>query len=221
MGKDCLHWNDNCIRLFWEMLCLAVYYLNRDPSLYPSREEVLMDLEYIAIFLVLHVVDANPSKAVTSPSLQYDSVWPSALPGTPNIDGEPLLSPSSSPPKNDTKRKHPSMGSPLSPRSPKSQSLSPNSEAAKKNRVVRTPRSMAQYLHVVRQKIPVILKALSSEDDMGLEGIAHFTPEKNSDELPGALLDFPVSRKAIDALGLIVCGGRSRDEHVGLFLLSG
>lgn len=202
------------------MLCLAVYYLNRDPSLYPSREEVLMDLEFIAVFLIMHVVDANHSKSATSsPNVLFDSVWPGAHPGMEGGEREALLSPTSSPPKNEVKKKYPSMGSPLSPRSPKSQVLSPNSEAARKNRLVRTPRSMAQYLHSVRQKIPIILKALGSEEDH-LEGIGHFTPEKGTgdDLAPNALLDFPISRKTIDALGLIVCGGRSRDEHVSCSL---
>jgi hypothetical protein len=230
VAKDSLKWNDNCIQLFWEMLCSAVYYLNRDSQLYSDRENFCVDLEFVAIFLVLHTSDTQPSKSAVASSVGYDTAWPNPL----LQSDEPLpLSPMSSPTKS---RKFPNVGSPQSPRSPKQSpkpaspssnrgGSSPTGGAGNSKRSFfnnsRTPRSTAQYLHSVRQKIPVILRALCADLDSQfdtLQPATPHTPERGDSDsektvLP-KLVDFAVARKTIDALGLIVCGGHSRDEHV-------
>jgi hypothetical protein len=214
------------------MLCFAVYYLNRDTQLYSDRENFCVDLEFIAIFLVLHISETQPSKSAVASSAGYDTSWPNPL---LQAENEILpISPMSSPTKS---RKFPSVGSPQSPRSPK-QSPKPSSPSSRGGASPtngtnspkrsffnnsRTPRSTAQYLHSVRQKIPVILRALCSDLDGQFDTLqvaTPHTPEKDGDsdksgsQLGSGLVDFAVARKIIDALGLIVCGGHSRDEHV-------
>lgn len=158
-----MKWNDSCIQLFWEMLILATFYLNHPST--SSAKEILsapqdsasrssyyahvqngIDLEYVAIFLVLHVNDMQQRSS--SPIVAYDIIWPTnqqqgaAVPGdsTPESHLAPT-SPSSSPPsggggnsKHQQKLKYSSSSTPsvtgsMSPKSPKPVS-SPSSIAA-------------------------------------------------------------------------------------------
>lgn len=197
VAKDILRWNDNCIHLFWDMLSLGTYYLSRESALQCAREEVSMDIEYIAIFLILHISEAPavPGK-IASPSMQYDSMWPSFPAGVDPVEEEILSSagaPPSSPkpvspvasPKKDSSgapRKKP-FGSPLSPRSGQSSPTAASGSAAaalasgnspqsspKKSHATSTPNtapiSSPQYLLSVRQKIPTILKALCGDGEL-------------------------------------------------------
>lgn len=130
-------------------------------------------------------------------------------------------------------RKSPMAGSPMSPRSPKANS----SPSHKRNMAAaasgsRTPRSHAQYLHSVRQKIPLILRSLSmdQQDESTLTDLTLNTDSPGNirnmgsgdSSLSGGVqysslnptVDFTISKKTVDALGLIVCGGYSRDQAV-------
>lgn len=225
------------------MVSLSTYYISRDSSLTASREDVSLDLEYVAIFLVLHLYDSTAilatgnsvsSKAAVSPTVAYEDVWPAAQsPASPTEDPS---SPLSSPSKESARqhRKFSAMsGSPLSPRSPKANQSPANKRTISSPSAVatgaRTPRSHAQYLHSVRQKIPLILRSLSIDQ----QDESTMTDLTLSIDTPGNIrngggdgsggvqyssmnhsVDFAISRKTVDALGLIVCGGYSRDQAV-------
>ncbi|RYG64854.1 hypothetical protein EON64_13125, partial [archaeon] len=70
MAKENLKWNDYCVSLFWDMLTLAICYLHihHDNSAPSRREDTLVDIELVGIFLILHVCDATPSKPSTPPT---------------------------------------------------------------------------------------------------------------------------------------------------------
>lgn len=230
------------------MVSLSTYYISRDSSLTVNRENISLDLEYVAIFLVLHLYDntnqvSTPhahtpqSKTPVSPTVAYEDVWPTAAPTSPTDNGEPG-SPHQSPSK-DSSRAHRKMSpmasgqhnpTPISPRSPKANQspankrLTPAVSAAAK-----TPRSNAQYLHSVRQKIPLILRSLSidQQDESTLTDITLSidtpgNPRNSGGEGSGGTLyssmnhsvDFAIAKKTVDALGLIICGGYSRDQAV-------
>ena len=116
-----MKWNDSCIQLFWEMLILANFYLNQSSSSssssvkevasvgnsnrssYYANAQNGIDLEYVAIFLVLHVNDIQQRSS--SPIVAYDIIWPANQPQAATVSGESMLeahpaptSPSSSPP---------------------------------------------------------------------------------------------------------------------------
>jgi hypothetical protein len=118
----------------------------------------------------------------------------------------------------------------MSPRSPKaSQSPANKRAAATVSSGAKTPRSNAQYLHSVRQKIPLILRSLSIDQqddstmtDLTLSIDTPGNPRNGGGEGSGGQMyssmnhtvDFAISKKTVDALGLIVCGGYSRDQAV-------
>ena len=222
------------------MVSLSTYYLSRDSSLTVHRQDVSLDMEYVAIFLALHVQDSTSpsmnhpqtpqSKAVSSPTLAYEAVWPSA-PGaattptagaTADEPGSPQTSPSKD--HNRVQRKSPLSGSPMSPRSPKASQSPANKRSMAVSPQAKTPRSNAQHLHSVRQKIPLILRSLSSEhlDDtmltdltMNIDTPPHGNQAGEAQYSEGnQSSDFSISRKTLDALGLIICGGFSRDQAV-------
>eukprot|EP01038_Epipyxis_sp_PR26KG_P015941 gene15941-21631_t len=213
VAKENLKWNDSCIHLFWEMLSLATFYLNRDSFSAKNREDQTIDLEFIAIFLIMHIVETQNKQ--TSSSVGYDTIWPQ--------ENGDVLSPVSplgplSPPKDGGRsaRKSFSLGSPSSPRSPKSSPISPKRSQINNSR---QPRSTAQYLHSVRQKIPFILKALVNDDvstdynamESTLQTISR---SESFDKESNNLVEFSVSKRIVDSLGLIICGGYSRDQHI-------
>jgi hypothetical protein len=243
VAKDVLRWNDHCIHLFWDMVSLSTYYMSRESSFALNREDVSLDLEYVAIFLVLHLYDpsaapSNGSNASTSklgsPIVAYDAVWPSGPVVSPPSDSETLsLSPTQSPTKEGAARVrkfagHMS-GPSMSPRSPKANhspggkrggasSSNPMSPTA----ASRTPRSSAQYLHTVRQKIPLILRSLCMDlqDESTMTDLTLSIDVNGSGDAGYAAAapsnDFSISKKTLDALGLIICGGYSRDQSVSI-----
>lgn len=243
VAKDILRWNDNCIHLFWDMLSLGTYYLSRELALQCSREEVSMDLEHVAIFLILHINEAPvvPGKGASS-SIQYDSIWPSVPAGVDPVEEEIMstsgpgspkpTSPINSPKKSDAPRKK-GFGSPGSPRhSPTAAGHVSNSplsspKSPRKSHASSTPNtapvSSPQYLLSVRQKIPIILKALCGDGDLVTANVDLSTDElatSSYDSANGEVLtnstEFTVGKKILDALTLIICGGYSRDQSVPL-----
>lgn len=139
-----MKWNDSCIQLFWEMLLSATFYLTYSSSTakdsvsqhdipnkssHGTAAQSGIDLEYLAIFLVLHVNDVQQRSS--SPIVAYDTIWPANHQSALETDYIPT-SPSSSPPSSHNnkqqKQKHsnsiPSLTS--SPKSPKPQSSPSN-----------------------------------------------------------------------------------------------
>lgn len=190
------------------MLQLAVHYLNHD-IVGDATERNDIDLESIVIFLNLHVPEHSSTPKQPHGST-FDSVWPL------NADGEmypssPVSSPSS--PVRDAQRGHrvlSPMGSPRSPRNVSPQGLQSPKRASPSS--PRTPRISTQHLHSVRQKLSVILRMLCwcSRSD-SKEDIAQFMTEDHKDNSEGS---FPVARRVADFLGMIICGGYSRDQFV-------
>lgn len=202
IARDTLKWNDYCINLFWDLLLLALIYLNPENAVSNKKDDVSVDLECLTIFLVLHIIDQTQQKPSTPAN--YDSVWPTAG------DGElyptsPVASSPASPVKEGSRAARASASSPLSPRSPRHTATIAQPASPKRNANVsnpRTPRSSTQYLHSVRQKVPIILQILSSQ--FGSGGYDEISDQS----------EFLVCKRSVDALGLIVCGGYSRDQTV-------
>jgi hypothetical protein len=251
VAKEVLRWNDHVIHLFWDMVSLSTHYVSRDSPLAASRQNGSLDFEHVAIFLVLHLYEntpSTPSQAHTphtktpgsphTPTAAYEDVWPSAAPAMSADMAEPG-SPQTSPNRDSDRalRKTTSGTStggggpvPVSPRSPKaSQSPANKRMTPAVPASAKTPRSNAQYLHSVRQKIPMILRSLSIDQqdestlmDLTLSVDNPGNPRNGGGEGSGGTLyssmnfsvDFQISRKTVDALGLIVCGGYSRDQAV-------
>ncbi len=217
LAKETLKWNEYCIHLFWEILILAIYYLNPEIE-NGRREDISVDLECIAIFLALHIVESNSStnrhnSMTAATAASFDSIWPL------NQEGEvypssPVASPVSSPVRESNRvHRNQSPGtSPMSPRSPRS-SPQPNSPK-RGTTTARTPRGSTHYLHSVQQKIPLILKSLCGLPD------SHFDSSNGFGDVFGELNpNCQISRRVVDFLGLIICGGYSRDNTVGFSVL--
>lgn len=69
----------------------------------------------------------------------------------------------------------------------------------------------------MKQKIPLILRALCIEQQEGLDDtMTDLTMYADGGglHLPFIRTEFFVSKRAVDALGLIICGGLSRDLSV-------
>lgn len=228
-AKESLHWNDHCIHLFWDTLSFATCYLYRDTTLLGSREESSIDLEHLAIFLILHISD-NTTLPHTSKSPQkgYDTMWPALAVN----EDESTAQPEPVSPQNSPKKEHPSMAqlparSPRSPKvtspvagnahSPSISSGSPSNKRAHSN-AARMQRSTAQYLHSVKQKLPVILRALSTDSDDPKEELSLSMDAGEDDSMENLLTsrnpEFRVTQKTLDALGLVICGGYSRDQSI-------
>lgn len=202
------------------MLILAAHYLNPDLVDKYEDDNVELDVECIIVFLILHVTENAPC-AKTAPGTSFDSVWPL------NPEGEvypssPISSPSS-PIRESNRVTHRAMspiGSPRSPRngsSPVQNGISPSKRPTASS--PRAPRISTQHLHSVRQKIPIILRALSwvvsSNAD---EDIAAFMAEDHRNmETSSSINMFVVDRKIADFLGLVICGGYSRDQCISPF----
>lgn len=162
VAKDLLRWNDSCLQLFWEMLLLALSY---------SREEINVNyaesgvrLAHLAIFLVLHTSDLQSRSNL--PGSNYDTVWP---------DADAVLSPLSAPISSPSKihglniRMLPSSGPP-SPKSPVSSPRGsghshtvtmPTSPKRMSSMSPRQCKSASHYLCAIRQKLPIILRAIT------------------------------------------------------------
>lgn len=204
-AKDTLKWNDYCIQLFWEMLCLANSYLQSTSQRKITSGESI-DFEYLSIFLILHTSEG--SGRPQSPGAAYDDIWPIVY---NHLDDSPIASPTKGNSSSSSLHiKIPSVvTTPKSPSSPQSRPTSPKRSHVSSPRQARTA---SQYLHILRQKLPIILYALSLHDTSVRETISNFdTPYDFIHSVPA---DFSLSRRAVDCLGLILCGGFSREEPV-------
>lgn len=182
------------------MLATAKTYLH--PNMVPAqREDMLVDIECVVIFLAMHIIETTAAKP-TAPTIAYEAVWPLDEKGEV-YPSSPVASPSS-PAKEVRSRALSPMSSPMSPRSPRNSPQKPQSPRTLTTSATRTPRASTQHLHSVRQKIPIILRALNSSDIENIGGI----------DLDEGKLDFQVSRRVADALGMVLCGGQSRDQTV-------
>ena len=165
VAKDLLRWNDSCLQLFWEMLLLALSYTKEEKQ--RNYDETGVDLACLAIFLVLHTSDLQSRTA--SPGNHYDTVWP---------DADAVLSPPSAPLNSPSKihglsiRMLPSSGppSPKSPvGSPRNNShghsvLLPTSPKRLSAMSPRQCKTASHYLYAIRQKLPIILRAITIDD---------------------------------------------------------
>ncbi len=99
-AKNNLKWNDHCIQLFWDLLSLSISYTNSSDlggtnasenngiCMVDMNEKEPVDLEYLVIFLILHVPDSEgPSSssrnAAVSPQssrFREDTMWPAQQP---------------------------------------------------------------------------------------------------------------------------------------------
>lgn len=221
MARDLLKWNDYCIHLFWEMLILAVYYLNPESVPLSRREDTVIDIECVTIFLVLHIPENQLHKggAASGATSTFDSIWPL------NSEGEvypssPVASPSSSPVRESNRavRAQSPVHSPISPRSPRSSPQQPQQPGSPKRSLNggRTPRGSTQYLHLVRVKIPLVLRALFPEDRCD-DNFLSSNLNEDSNEINS---DIRITKRMADAFGLVVCGGHSRDNYVSIYYCS-
>ena len=105
----------------------------------------------------------------------------------------------------------------------------------------RQSKSASHYLCTLRQKLPTILRAITvDESTLGIEhhgehgapggghghvGLGASSPRDMGSPVgsppsgsggggAAASMDFSVSRRAVDALGLVIAGGTARDQHV-------
>lgn len=175
---------------------MAVLYVDKKSV---ANEESIQ-LEYVVIFLLLHVVDplVRPSP---SPS-QYETMWPSAM----DIDQISPASPSS-------KRIHLSNSPPSSP-----PALSPRSA---KN-FASTPKyskTSSQHLQALRRKLPLIVTTLAC-DVSSLDELKNSRDDFIVDlqtlhlENPGNNQLNMITRKMLDSLKLIIGGGTSNESEI-------
>ena len=163
VAKDFLRWNDSCLQVFWEMLLLALS-CTKDDRVH-SYDETGVDLAYLAIFLVLHTNDLQSRSSL--PGSSYDTVWP---------DADSVLSPPSAPISSPSKihglniRMLPISGPPSpkspvgSPRSGGNTILMPTSPKRMSSMSPRQCKSASHYLYTIRQKLPIILRAVTIDD---------------------------------------------------------
>jgi len=247
--KNILEWNNNCICLFWEMLQLAIA-CQYDEFMCSTTAVDLIELEYIAIFLILHIPE-NGSR-ITSPMAAYDTSWPFPDGLDSNSGGGIPKSPLSPTQQARTNKYFSSSMSATGGNMSSINSLSPRSPTSQRNGAPTSPkrshllsprqssRTNSQLLQSLKNKLPLILQALSVE---GLEADRFPTEmeaavhDGGSGIMTGSLesglgigiglfdnstidilgtFDFSISRRSLDCLGLIICGGSNKDESVGL-----
>jgi len=233
VAKDVLRWNDNSIQLFWDMASLSTYYMHTEASC-QSRSEGNLDLQYLAIFIILHLIDESgmkPMSPTQQTSVVYEDTWP-----TTSADEERELMTGSgsmgSPKRDNVSSRSRAKQTSMSPGSPKAgHTSSPavaHDSALPPGVNAHSFKSSAQYLHSVKQKIPLILRALCIEQqeeldatmtDLTLSIEASFYPDGGSFHLPFMRTEFFVNKRAVDALGLIICGGLSRDQSVSIGII--
>jgi hypothetical protein len=163
VAKDMLRWNDSCLQLFWEMLLLALSYTKEEKT--RNFDDSGVDLAFLAIFLVLHTSDLQFRSNL--PGSSYDTVWP---------DADTVLSAPSAPISSPSKihglsiRMLPSSGPPSpkspvgSPRSGGHTVLMPTSPKRMSSMSPRQCKSASHYLYAIRQKLPIILRAITIDD---------------------------------------------------------
>ena len=77
VAKEQLKWNDYCILLFWTNLQAALRSSKQKRCKSWNNDFDLVDIEFIAIFLILHLPE-NASRSA-SPTKIYESIWPHEL----------------------------------------------------------------------------------------------------------------------------------------------
>ena len=224
-----------------------------------------VDVNHLSIFLALHV-DDTPPPVLSSPRSNYDTIWPSSTlidrDDSINLNMSPagIISPSH---KNNSNRnllspsRHPPTASPShSPRSPKASNMSMNlnhssssvsSPISPNKRVVTTitttpqTRSAAQHLFSLKQKLPFLLKVISTDELMSSTGTSiessplHESAYSNSQDDPDKIyseeksnhmtstlatvanltgLEFMISKAALDSLSLVISGGWSKADNI-------
>lgn len=192
------------------MLLAAVRYLNTSNNAYSEEcdSSPSVSVNYVVIFLLLHVVDQNHQRSNNSD--KYDAVWPS-----PNAEVESMSNRSSSP-TNYTKRVNANL--PSSPQSislsPRSASRSPSSSSPKFSK------SSAQQIQILKRKLFIILFCLSLEmhpandfraDDIASEISALLTGQIKHTDIRNIVLP-PINRKVVDCLKFFIAGAHSLDE---------
>jgi len=193
IAKNNLRWNDSCIKLFWDMLTMAIIYIDR--SLINEMNFESVEVEYLAIYLVIHI--SEPLIRHTSNNYAYDTIWPS-----PNVDIDQIS------PMSPVKRLHGN--------SPPSSPLSP--QAVKRSSSYSSPkfsRSVSQHLHVLKQKLPVLLYVLSMNDQQ-LDALSIPSEDNTSEEGSKKNLtsDWWISNHTLNNLKLILAGGYTQDNEV-------
>lgn len=208
---------------FWEMLLMATWH-SMDPSergtLGSSWADGGVDMYFLSIFLALHVDDTPHSGS--SGRHNFDAFWPAQY-----VDREDPVMPSAPPittqrPTTPSKHLTAPPSTPQSPRSPKStvspqspkRSSTPTGSTTPQHGTPHQVRSSAQHLYSLKQKLPFILKVISTDEV--LAG-THSSPMHESDSSsvePSKLAqEFMVSKQALDCLGLILSGGQTRAEE--------
>ena len=162
VAKELLRWNDSCLQLFWEMLLLALSYSKEQKR---SYDDTGVDLAFLAIFLVLHTSDLQ--FRTNLPGSNYDTVWPE-----PDVVLSPPSAQISSPSKMHGANIRVMLSSgPPSPKSPVSSPrngghsvLLPTSPKRMSASSPRQGKSASHYLYGIRQKLPIILRAITIDD---------------------------------------------------------
>ena len=163
VAKELLRWNDSCLQLFWEMLLLALSYSKEERL--RNYDDTGVDLAYLAIFLVLHTSDLQ--FRTNLPGSNYDTVWPE-----PDVVLSPPTAQISSPSKMHSVNIRvmlssgpPSPKSPVgSPRNGGHSALLPTSPKRMSASSPRQGKSASHYLYAIRQKLPIILRAITIDD---------------------------------------------------------
>lgn len=234
-AKDRLKWNDSCIKLFWDMLKLIIWYSNNYNN-YNTDEDYgrgdLVDVEYLVIYLVLHIPDNTLIQRPSSPTIgsHYDTVWPSTnnlfmdtvesnmgltSPVKEKSNSFASIAPTSPNATNNLSIKIPGTSSPTSP----TQSRSTSPTSPKRNQSLhsysqrQSKLSSTQYLYLLKVKINIILIILQDENVVSSslsspnDNYTDNSSSNNSDQSISL-----ISRRTIDNLGLILGGGENRED---------
>ena len=234
-AKDRLKWNDSCIKLFWDMLKLVIWYSNNYNN-YNNEEEYgrgdLVDVEYLVIYLVLHIPDNTLIQRPSSPTIgsHYDTVWPSTnnlfmdtvesnmgltSPVKEKFNSFASIAPTSPNATNNLSIKIPGTSSPTSP----TQSRSTSPTSPKRNQSLhsysqrQSKLSSTQYLYLLKVKINIILSILQDENIVSSSLSSpndNYTDNSSSNNSNQSIS--LISRRTIDNLGLILGGGENRED---------
>lgn len=189
---------------------MAVFYVDKK---FPTSEGYV-PIEYVIIFLLLHVLDplVRPSP---SPTSQYETMWPSSM----DMDQISPSPPSPRSPTGSSKRLHlnnspPSSPPAISPRSAKNLASGP-----------KYSKSSSQHMQTLKRKLPLILTSLAC-DMNALDELRSYRDDLTADmqcfsgisnqTMSTAML----SGRSFDCLRLILGGGNSFElETLKLSLL--
>jgi len=205
VAKDHLKWPDNGIKLFWDMLCAAIHQVGGvlcNDSYEGSIDAVAV--EYLCLFIVLHMQDSANKVGSPAASNTYDAVWPGGIdsetlsPRSPSPSGSSSPSPRSPPHRPPSSSLSTISPSPGSPSSLSQACMRPSSPKRQMYPIQRQHRSAPYILELIRSRLPLLVRSISSE----LEAVG-------SDNRI-------IARRAIDRLGLIIGGGPSQTTQESL-----